>query len=879
MSEDCIQVILSAKGQTTKLQLPEVGNEVMMAGCIGNPGESRAVDRTLKQFGITWRQAQTTLAEMYSDQDQSQVNRGWMAGFNAAKDDDNDRPFAKETQRTLSAAGRLADQMKSPYVEPHHLFLALLEYKPGKDGDEPSAATIEDDFCTCGAWAVLVKMQAFDSEEVSALKICQSLLKNLLDDKENASDQKELVTGSGGSGKTPTLEDCGTDLTMQARDGILDPVFGRDDEIRSCLRTLIRRRKNNVCLIGEPGVGKTAIAEGVAQLLIDDEKCPSRLRGHRLISLDLAQLVAGTKYRGEFEERLQAVIEEVTNPKSLPTILFLDEIHNIVGAGSAEGGMDASNMLKPALARGQLQIIGATTIMEYRKYIEKDAALERRLQPVTVKEPDTDQTVSILEAVQSNYERHHNVKYTPEALFAAAELSERYVNDRFLPDKALDLLDEAGALVQLESSFDGIEGTPTVTEHTIGEIVSEWSGIPLGKLETKEMDLLRALEEDMGKRVKGQSRAVRGVARAIRRARAGLRDPRRPVASFMFAGPTGVGKTELCKTLAETYFGSEKDMIRIDMSEYMEKHSVSRLTGPPPGYIGYEEGGQLTEAVRRAPHSVVLLDELEKAHGDVLNILLQIMEDGILTDGKGRTINFKNTILVMTSNIGSRRILEVARGSEAVRDSNDGEDHHLYPEMAKAVMEEMEVVMKPELLNRIDEIVVFSPLSGEDLSMISKLIVGATVERAVQEQNLSVDVADSVIGRIMREGAARADQFGARPIRRAAQRFVEDTLSEAIIQGFVEEGDSASIELAHKKVGRKELVVVRRHRDGEALEVEVEDANSGIGTPTEKDEVNDGDDEETENADLKPTNGSSTNGSSGSKKGRRPRSSPSPSTL
>jgi len=709
----------------------------------------------------------------------------------------------------------------------------------------------------------------------------------------------------------------------------------------------------------------------------------------------------------------------VTDPKSPPTILFMDEIHNIVGAGSAEGGMDASNMLKPALARGQLQIIGATTIMEYRKYIEKDAALERRLQPVMVKEPTVDQTISILEAVKSNYERHHGVKYTEGALEAAASLSERYVNDRFLPDKALDLLDEAGALCHLDNCFDapdessGGETKPTVTEHTIAEIISEWSGIPLGKLETQEMDRLRALELDMGRRVKGQARAVRGVARAIRRARAGLRDPKRPVASFMFCGPTGTGKTELCKTLAETYFGSEKDMIRIDMSEYMEKHSVSRLVGPPPGYIGYEEGGQLTEAVRRTPHSVVLLDELEKAHGDVLNILLQIMEDGMLTDGKGRTISFKNAILVMTSNVGSKRILEVSReggaktqsstsapvtptksespgpmqvqkldiepmkpedvlkkmqsnpkaaslmlqassdatimgamrtamngspadllkagkdnpavakfleelwevlegdemgsaspnspetpakpsGLGAIRSSFedsisqwadtakesfasglinqiDGveksgaapestsepqEDHHLYPQMAKVVMEELESTMKPELLNRIDEIVVFSPLSETDLGQITRLIVDKTVERAVSEQSLQLDIADCVIEQIMEEGVGRADQFGARPIRRAAQRYVEDSLSEAIIQGFVQEGDAVQIEVAKKQLddlGSKQVVLVQRLKDGKIMEVEIEDADGGIG----------GSDRESNQNGLPKTNGiggSSTNG-------------------
>lgn len=410
---------------------------------------------------------------------------------------------------------------------------------------------------------------------------------------------------------------------------------------------------------------QTAIAEGIAQVLVDQEKCPPALKGHRLISLELSSLVAGTKYRGEFEERLQSIVKEVTNPKSPPTILFIDEIHNLVGAGSAEGGMDAANLLKPALARGEMQLIGATTIAEYRQYIEKDGALERRLQPIKVSEPSIERTIEILDAVRVNYERHHNVQYTYEALEAAAALSERYITDRFLPDKALDLLDEAGAFAQLDLGLsEGLEEAPTpitVTEHTIAMVVSEWTGVPIGKIETEEKRRLISLEDQLSSRVKGQTRAVRGVARAIRRARSGLRDPNRPIASFLFCGPTGTGKTELCKTLAETYFGAERDMIRIDMSEYMEKHTVSRLTGPPPGYIGYESGGQLTEAVRKTPHSVVLLDEIEKAHSDVLNVLLQILEDGILTDGKGRTVNFKNTIIVMTSNIGSKRIQEIAR--------------------------------------------------------------------------------------------------------------------------------------------------------------------------------------------------------------------------
>jgi len=572
-------------------------------------------------------------------------------------------------------------------------------------------------------------------------------------------------------------------------------------------------------------------------MLVDEEKCPARLRGHRLVSLELAALVAGTKYRGEFEERLQAIIKEVTDPENPPTILFLDEIHNLVGAGAAEGGMDAANLLKPALARGEMQIIGATTISEYRKYVEKDAALERRLQPVMVKEPSVSQTIDILTAVQANYERHHGVKYTLEALEAAAILSDRYITDRFLPDKALDLLDEAGAIAHLEQAehLDSDSDEPAiVTEHTMAEVISEWSGVPIGKLESGEMDRLRALEADMTLRVKGQGRAVRGVARAIRRARSGLRDPKRPVASFLFCGPTGTGKTELCKTLAETYFGSEKDMIRIDMSEYMEKHSVSRLIGPPPGYIGYEEGGQLTEAVRRAPHSVVLLDEVEKAHGDVLNVLLQIMEDGVLTDGKGRTINLKNTIIVLTSNVGSFRILEVSRRGASSPDSStpvlENGDHHLYPEMARVVKEELEATMRPELLNRIDEIVVFSPLSPTDLSDIAELLVRKVVGRAESEQNMKLEIDSSVIRRVMQEGSSNAAQFGARPMRRAAQRFVEDSLSDAIIQGFLNPGDAAKILLAETGDSQKDRVIVIRVADGETLEIEIEDGNGGIGS-------------------------------------------------
>lgn len=566
MSEDCIAALVTAQQQTDKLQLETVDTPSVLAGCVNHP-ETAALQRTLKRYGVTWRRVETALASRYVNQ--TDTNVGWLSGFRSAASN-VDRPFSSATKYTLQRAAKLADRMNSKVVSTHHVFLALLDYQEGSNlltdnsnsnnnkqrgaGVTEASATESND-----VWHVIAKMNVLDVK-VTALQICQSLLLNLQESADAAAaNDRELVTGMGGDAKNkmPTLSEVGTDLTQLAEDGLLDPVFGRDQEIRSCIRTLIRRRKNNVCLIGDAGVGKTAIAEGIAQVLADPKQCPVPLRGHRLVSVELASLVAGTKYRGEFEERLQAIVAEVTNPKSPPTILFLDEIHNLVGAGGAEGGLDAANLLKPALARGAMQVVGATTIVEYRRYIEKDSALERRLQPVYVKEPTVAQTIDILKAVQSHYERHHNVQYTEAAVMAAAQLSERYLNDRFLPDKALDLLDEAGAIVQLEyhdnsNTHNGDDDDenhsdnddrmiPTVTEHTVATVISEWSGIPLGKLETKEMDRLRALEDEMGRRVKGQGRAVRGVARAIRRARSGLRDPKRPVASFLFCGPTGTG--------------------------------------------------------------------------------------------------------------------------------------------------------------------------------------------------------------------------------------------------------------------------------------------------------------------------------------------------
>ena len=834
MSEDCIATIVEAQGIASRLQLAEVSNEILIGGCIRHSGGS-ALESTFRKYSInSYTRCERTLIDMFEEESNSSgvsSSSSWLSNIrknNKNNGPSEDRPFGKDCKRTLVKAGKLADQMNEVTVEPYHIFLALLEYQ--EDGGEPKAATVDEDgICSCGGWAVLQRMGSMP-DDVQAVDVCKTLLSNLYNSR--LGNEKELVTGVGTSGKMPTLDEIGTDLTQQAREGLLDPVYGREKEAAACIRTLIRRRKNNVCLMGEPGVGKTAIAELLAQILVSDQ-CPARLRDHRIVSLEMSALVAGTKYRGEFEERLQSIVKEVTNPKTPPTILFIDEIHNLVGAGSAEGGMDAANLLKPALARGEMQIIGATTIEEYRKYIEKDAALERRLQPVMVKEPSTLETQSILKAVQKNYEQHHGVTYTPMAIEAAAVLSERYINDRFLPDKALDLLDEAGAVVHLLSP-----DKPIVDEKTIAQVVSEWSGVPVGKMETGEMDRLRLLEEEMTERVKGQSRAVRSVARAIRRARSGLRDPRRPIASFLFCGPTGTGKTELCKTLAATYFGSERDMIRIDMSEYMEKHSVSRLTGPPPGYIGYEEGGQLTEAVRSSPHAVVLLDELEKAHSDVLNILLQIMEDGILTDGKGRTISFKNTILVMTSNVGSHRILEVARNnaypqSELYEDENSEEAAaaSLYSELSNVVKEELEYQMRPELLNRMDEIVVFSPLSQADLGSIAQIIVNQIIQRAEKEHHLNLTVESSLVSRVVEDGSAQAEQFGARPMRRAGQRYVEDVLSDALVTGFLKEGDSATLAVEGTTNGHDEMVVIiSRLRDGQRLRVEVDSADGGIGT-------------------------------------------------
>ena len=651
-----------------------------------------------------------------------------------------------------------------------------------------------------------------------------------------------------GKGKTPTLDQFGRDLTRLAKEGRMDPIIGRSQEIERVIQILSRRTKNNPCLIGEPGVGKTAIAEGLAQKIAADE-VPELLHGKRVVTLDLTGMIAGTKYRGDFEERIKNAIDEVT--KAGDVILFIDEIHTLIGAGAAEGAVDAANILKPSLARGELQVIGATTLDEYRKHIEKDAALERRFQPVMVGEPTPDETELILRGLRDKYEAHHKVKITDEAIKAAVRLSVRYISDRYLPDKAIDLVDEAASRVRLraftpppdlkkledevkrldeekksavnEQDFEraarlrdqqkeiedklnemkkswqdknsGITGQ--VNENEIAEIASSWSGVPVVQLTEEEGQRLLRMESILHKRIVGQHEAVTAVSKAIRRGRVGLKDPKRPTGSFIFLGPTGVGKTELCKALAEAMFGDEDAMIRLDMSEYMEKHTVSRLVGSPPGYVGYDEGGQLTEKVRRKPYSVLLFDEIEKAHPDVFNILLQILEDGILTDAQGRRVDFKNTVIIMTSNVGARLITEkhgLGFGSTAAT-TGDEVDESEKKRIRDNVMSELKRQFRPEFLNRVDDIIVFNKLTKKDIKEIAKRML-KILEKRMADMDMKITVTDSAIEQISDEGFDAV--YGARPLRRAIQSKIEDALAESLLEGKFKAGDTIEVDADEK---------------------------------------------------------------------------------
>lgn len=662
----------------------------------------------------------------------------------------------------------------------------------------------------------------------------------------------EAVSSSGSTPtnvNTPTLDGLARDLTAFAREGHLDPVIGRSKEIERVIQVLSRRTKNNPVLIGEPGVGKTAIAEGLAQRIINNE-IPETLRDKRVMTLDMGSVVAGTKYRGEFEDRLKKIMDEIRQAGNI--VLFIDELHTLIGAGGAEGAIDASNILKPALARGELQCIGATTLDEYRKYIEKDAALERRFQPITVDQPSPEEAIQILHGLRDRYEAHHRVKITDEAIVQAVKLSDRYITDRFLPDKAIDLIDEAGSKVRLRSyttppNLKLLEGKledirkekdaavqsqefekaaslrdteqklreeldrtknewkekqgqmdSEVTPEDIAQVVAVWTGIPVSKLAEEETERLLKMESILHERVIGQEEAVKAVSRAIRRARAGLKDPKRPIGSFVFLGPTGVGKTELARALAEAMFGDENAVIRIDMSEYMEKHSTSRLVGAPPGYVGYEEGGQLTEKVRRKPYSVVLLDEIEKAHPEVFNILLQVLEDGRLTDSKGRTVDFRNTLIIMTSNVGAEMIRKNSMlGFTAINDA--GKD---YNNMKDKVMGELKKSFRPEFLNRIDEIIVFHSLEEHHIAHIVTLMANDLRAR-LREQEIDFELTDAAKAYLAKEGFDPT--FGARPLRRAIQKHIEDRLSEELLKGQLAKGDNLKIDMKDGELTVKRL--------------------------------------------------------------------------
>ncbi len=799
-TERARRVIILAQEEAKRLNHSAVGTEHILLGII-REGEGVA-SKVLESLNISPDRVRAEI--------ESAIGRGERTPYEEVA-------FTPRAKKVLELALDEARRLGHNYIGTEHLLLGLI-----REGEGVAARVLE----AMGA----------DLERVRAQVVY------LLGEEGTASYTKQ-------TSKTPTLDEFGRDLTKLARDGKLDPVIGREREIERVIQVLSRRTKNNPALIGEPGVGKTAITEGLAQRIMRGD-VPEVLRNKRVVQLDLAALVAGTKYRGEFEERMKKVMDEIRKAQG-EVVLFVDELHTLVGAGAAEGAIDASNILKPALARGELQCIGATTLDEYRKYVERDAALERRFQPILVSEPTVEQTIEILKGLRERYEAHHGVTISDEALVAAATLAEKYISDRFLPDKAIDLMDEASSKIRLQASFlpqevrsaververvkrekeesikkedfdrakelrdkelvarrklEELESSwkretgrdvSTVTGDDIADIVSSWTGIPVMRLVEEETQRLLKMEDSIHERIVGQEEAVRAVSKAVRRARAGLKDPRRPVGSFIFLGPTGVGKTELARALAEFLFGDENALVRIDMSEYSERHTISRLVGSPPGYVGYEEGGQLSEQVRRRPYSVVLFDEIEKAHPEIFNVLLQILDDGRLTDAQGRTVDFKNTVLIMTSNVGAPILeKEVSIGFRPTS-AESARMESAYERMKEHITEELRRTFRPEFLNRIDEVIVFRPLTSDQLKAIVDILI-SRVARELRGQGMELELTQGAKDLLAKEGFDPT--FGARPLRRAIQRLVEDQLSDELLRGNFNSGDTVVVDARDEKL-------------------------------------------------------------------------------
>ena len=806
------RVLVIAQEEARRMGHNYVGTEHILLGTVK---EESSVSSLLEKLGVTY--------ERVCDEIEELVGMGDFKFSEAFG-------YTPRTKRVLEMSREEAAKLQQNYVGVEHILLALLLEREGV------ANRILRD--------IGVDTQQLYQRMMAATTEALKRRGQQPGDTSQEGSSSGSANPSAGQESAPTLMQYGRDLTAAARAGELDPVIGRSEEIERIIQILSRRTKNNPVLIGEPGVGKSAVAEGLAQKIAEGN-VPELLRGKRVVSLDLAGMLAGAKYRGEFEERMKNVMDELKRDRSI--ILFIDELHTLIGAGAAEGAIDAANILKPALARGEIQCIGATTIDEYRKHIEKDAALERRFQPVQVGEPSKEEAVAILKGLRDRYEAHHKVRITDEAIEAAVQLSDRYITDRYLPDKAIDLIDEAASRVRIRSyttppdmkeleakiqqlnkekeeaiahqNFERAaqirdeerairadmeaqrkawEDRRSTAQRQVGaeevaQIVASWTHIPVTQLTEDESDRLLHLEETLHQRVVGQDEAVSAVSRAIRRARAGLKDVHRPIGSFLFLGPTGVGKTELCKALAEAMFGDESALVRIDMSEYMEKFSVSRIIGSPPGYVGHDEGGQLTEAVRRKPYSVVLFDEIEKAHPDVFNILLQVLEDGRLTDSTGRTVDFRNTICVMTSNVGAA---DVEKNSRALGFSSTGKGEmsaRSYERMKESMLEELKRTFRPEFLNRVDELIVFHPLDEENILRIAGLMVGSVAQR-LKERGIALSWDDKVLQYLAKEGFDPT--YGARPLRRAIQRMVEDDLSEEILSGRIKLGDTVRMGLA-----------------------------------------------------------------------------------